>query len=135
MADKRNPYFDRVATKGRNQLILNRNGMAAVEKLASMQCTDEDMAGFLDVCVDTLLNKNNKEKFMEAKQKGKCLGRVSIRRMQFKAAEAGNVSMLIWLGKQFLGQKEQPDVAVRDSSMTISIVGASAAPKDVLEGD
>ena len=30
--------------------------------------------------------------------------------MQFKAAEDGNVTMLIWLGKQFLGQKDQQHV-------------------------
>jgi hypothetical protein len=34
-------------------------------------------------------------------------GKASLRRMQFKAAEDGNVTMLIWLGKQFLGQKDQ----------------------------
>ena len=28
--------------------------------------------------------------------------------MQWKAAESGNVTMLIWLGKQVLGQSEQP---------------------------
>ena len=28
--------------------------------------------------------------------------------MQWKAADRGNVTMLIWLGKQILGQAEQP---------------------------
>jgi hypothetical protein len=28
--------------------------------------------------------------------------------MQWKAADRGNVTMLIWLGKQVLGQSEQP---------------------------
>jgi hypothetical protein len=33
---------------------------------------------------------------------------VSLRRAQFKAAKEGNVTMLIWLGKQRLGQKNEP---------------------------
>jgi hypothetical protein len=30
--------------------------------------------------------------------------------MQFKAAEAGNPTMLIWLGKQYLGQSDKQDL-------------------------
>ena len=30
--------------------------------------------------------------------------------MQWKAADRGNVTMLIWLGKQVLGQSENPMV-------------------------
>ena len=30
--------------------------------------------------------------------------------MQWKAAESGNVSMLIWLGKQMLGQSEKQEI-------------------------
>lgn len=133
MADKNNPYFSRKSTKGRNLLILNERGMETIEKLASIQCIDEEIASVLGVCVDTLLNKNNKDKFIEAKQKGKNIGRVSLRRKQFKAAEAGNVSMLIWLGKQYLEQKEQQETAIKDSNMTIEIKGASVAPMEMFE--
>lgn len=135
MANKDNPYFNRKSTKGRNLLILNEQGMETIEKLASIQCIDEEIASVLGVCVDTLLNRNNKEKFEEAKQKGQNIGRVSLRRKQFKAAEAGNVTMLIWLGKQYLGQKEQQETTLQDSNMTINIVGASKAPKDMVEED
>lgn len=30
--------------------------------------------------------------------------------MQFKNAQAGNVTMQIWLGKQYLGQKDKQEV-------------------------
>ena len=34
-------------------------------------------------------------------------GKMSLRRQQFKSAEAGNVTMQIWLGKQWLGQTDK----------------------------
>jgi hypothetical protein len=33
---------------------------------------------------------------------------VSLRRAQFRAAENGNATMLIWLRKQWLGQRDNP---------------------------
>ena len=33
--------------------------------------------------------------------------KASLRRMQYKAAEGGNVTAQIWLGKQILGQKDK----------------------------
>ena len=134
MAGKENPYFNKQATKGRPLLILNEKGMETIEKLASIQCIDEEIADVLDTCVDTLLNKNNKEKFKEAKQKGQSKGRVSLRRMQWKSAEGGNVTMQIWLGKQYLNQKEQQEVSNNnDTNMVIEIKNASSAPKELLE--
>lgn len=134
MAGKENPYFNKQATKGRPLLILNEKGMETIEKLASIQCIDEEIADVLDTCVDTLLNKNNKEKFKEAKQKGQSKGRVSLRRMQWKSAEGGNVTMQIWLGKQYLNQKEQQEVSNNnDTNMVVEIKNASSAPKELLE--
>ena len=34
--------------------------------------------------------------------------------MQFKSAQSGSAAMLIWLGKQILGQKDQQEIAVVD---------------------
>ena len=39
-------------------------------------------------------------------------GRASLRRMQFKAAEQGNATMQIWLGKQYLDQKDHRQLEV-----------------------
>lgn len=36
-------------------------------------------------------------------------GKRSLRRWQMQTAEKGNVAMLIFLGKQYLGQKDNPD--------------------------
>lgn len=36
-------------------------------------------------------------------------GKRSLRRWQMQAAEKGNTAILIFLGKQYLGQKDNPD--------------------------
>lgn len=38
-------------------------------------------------------------------------GKISLRRMQFKKAQEGNVPMLIWMGKQYLGQSEKQELS------------------------
>lgn len=69
--------------------------------LASIHCTMEEIAKIVNCSVDTLENR-----YSEVIKAGKAEGRASLRRMQFECAKTGNASMLIWLGKQLLGQKE-----------------------------
>lgn len=73
-----------------------------VEKLAHIQCTKTEIANFLGCSVDTLDRDNN---FAEHYKKGLDGGKMSLRRMQFKLAEK-NSAMAIFLGKQYLGQKD-----------------------------
>lgn len=75
-----------------------------VEKLANIQCTQEEISNFLGISTRTL--QKDKE-FLRIYKKGLENGKMSLRRMQFKKANDGNVSMLIWLGKQYLGQTEK----------------------------
>jgi len=79
-----------------------------VEQLAAMQCTDEEIAAVLGVERSTIKRrKKDDDEFCTAYKKGKERGKASLRRMQFKAAEGGNATMLIWLGKQYLGQSDK----------------------------
>ena len=73
-----------------------------VEKLANIQCTQEEIASFLGISSRTLLRD---EKFKELFAKGRENGKMSLRRIQWKHAEK-SVPMAIWLGKQYLGQKD-----------------------------
>lgn len=75
----------------------------AVEKLAGMQCTQEEIAHFLDLSVRTL---QRDEEFCRLYKKGIDTGKMSLRRTQFKLAEK-SASMAIFLGKQYLGQKDK----------------------------
>ena len=87
----------------------------AVEKLASIQCTQEEIANFLEVSVRTL---QRDEEFCRIYKKGMDNGKMSLRRTQFKIAEK-NASMAIFLGKQYLGQR---DVIETDNKHEISKV-------------
>jgi AraC-like DNA-binding protein len=74
-----------------------------VEKLAMMFCTNEEIADVLGCSSDTLVRR-----FAESLKKGRSHAKASLRRHQFKAASAGNAALLIWLGKQHLGQTDKP---------------------------
>lgn len=76
----------------------------AVEKLASIGCTQEEIADFLGCSVRTLLRN---KKFCQTYKRGISHSKRSLRRMQFDKASKGNTTMLIWLGKQMLGQREK----------------------------
>lgn len=75
-----------------------------VERLAQIQCTHTEIASALGISVDTLTRNRH---FAEVYKRGAESGRKSLRRMQFESALKGNVTMMIWLGKQYLGQSDQ----------------------------
>lgn len=132
---KRAVYFDEIKTKGRPKKLLNELGVETIRSLASIQCTDEEIASVLGCSVDLLTNKNNREAFQEAKEAGQLSGKASLRRMQFKTAEAGNATMQIWLGKQYLGQKDKQDLTVdNEQDFVFNILPASNMPLDEYEG-
>lgn len=76
-----------------------------VEKMASIGCTDKEIAVALNCSSDTLTRN-----FADHLEKGRENCKSSLRRMQWKSAQAGNVTMQIWLGKQLLGQKDHADI-------------------------
>lgn len=78
----------------------------AVEKLANIQCTQEEIANFLGLSVRTL---QRDEEFCRIYKKGQDNGKMSLRRMQYKLAEK-NPTMAIWLGKQYLKQRDTFEV-------------------------
>ena len=118
-----NNYFDKVETKGRPCFLINEQGKIMVQKLASFMCTDEEISSVLGVSVDVLTNERNKEAYAECKKRGLDSGKASLRRKQYEVAMGGNCSMLIWLGKQYLGQKEQIDASVSGNGMLENILG------------
>ena len=74
-----------------------------VEKLANIQCTQDEIASFLSISTRTL---QRDEQFMELFNRGRENGKMSLRRIQWKHAEK-SVPMAIWLGKQYLGQRDK----------------------------
>ena len=81
------------------------------KKLCGLQCTLKEIAGFFECSEDTIeswCKRELGENFSDAFIKYCVTGKLNLRRYQFKLAER-NASMAIWLGKNYLGQKEQPD--------------------------
>ncbi len=88
-----------------------------VGKLAQIQCTIPEIAFVVKVSRKTLYDSCVRtqgcilEDFLEKYKAG---GRASLRRWQYVAAENGNITMQIWLGKQYLGQADKQEVTGRD---------------------
>lgn len=78
------------------------------EKLCSYQCTKLEICDFLhvtDKTLDAWVKRTYGKGFSEIYAEKRSQGKISLRRAQFKLAER-NAAMAIWLGKQYLGQRE-----------------------------
>jgi hypothetical protein len=87
------------------------------EKLCAIWATLSDIAGIFDCSEDTIerwCKRTYKQTFADVYKRKSAVGRVSIRRKQFEVAMAGDRSLLIWLGKQGLGQKDKMDFSEAD---------------------
>jgi hypothetical protein len=99
-----------------------------LEKLFYMQCTQTEIMGWFGIQTKDTLNNRIREIYgedqsystiYEQKRQG---GRIAVRRKQMQVAESGNVSMLIWLGKQYLGQSDKNEVQ-SEETVTVKISG------------
>jgi len=87
---------------GRPQLEIDPE---QVRLLAECFCTNEEIAAKLGCSPDTLTRR-----FAESLKSGKDSAKSSLRVNQFNLSKT-NPAMAIWLGKQYLGQRE-PKVAI-----------------------
>ena len=132
-------YFDLEETRGRPRAILNEKGLKLVYDLAKIACTDEEISNILGCDIKTLYTIWNREKYKEFKHKGLSEGMMSIRRAQFKYAQEGNASLLIWLGKVYLHQTEYvpekaADNGIKTPELKITINPASNMKVEAEEG-
>lgn len=87
------------------------------ENLCGLQCTLEEICGWFDVTDKTLdgwCKRTYHASFSEVFKQKRGAGKISLRRSQWRLAEK-NATMAIFLGKQFLGQRDSVDVAVTDA--------------------
>lgn len=91
----------------------------SVESMCNIHCTGEEIAGVLGVSYDTLekrVRETYEQSFTDYYKIHSSGGKRSLRRLQWQAAEKGNIGMLIWLGKQWLGQVDKQEVKTSDES-------------------
>ena len=100
-----------MAKTGRPRIEIDREQF---QKLCAIQCTLDEISSWFKCSPDTIERWCTRElsmSFAEAFKTWSADGKISLRRNQFRMAEH-NVSMAIWLGKQYLGQKDQQDIKV-----------------------
>lgn len=88
-----------------------------VRKLAEKFWPKSEIAAFLNCHPDTITNR-----FQEIYLKGRENGKSKLRDIQLRAAMSGNVTMLIWLGKQYLGQTDKQELeTIMPDKITIKL--------------
>jgi len=93
-------------TLGRPKIEINWD---VVDDLCEVQCTSDEICAALKISEDTLERACKRDKkclFADYSKQKRRAGFVSLRHKQFEMAMAGDRTMLIWLGKQYLGQSE-----------------------------
>ena len=86
--------------------------LVELEELCSIHCTDEELAAFVGVSVRTIEARRKIPEFAEVMKRGNAKGSISLRRAQMKLVEKGNAPMTIWMGKQWLGQRDVTPIEV-----------------------
>lgn len=95
-----------------------------VDRMCAIHCTGEEIAGVLNINYDTLneqIKRHFKMSFPEYFKKKSAPGKMSLRRAQFKTANDGNPTMLVWLGKQYLGQTDKAEYSEEQSATPVKI--------------
>ena len=82
-----------------------------LEALAERALTQEECAAVLGISVDTL-----QRRYRHVYETGFTKAKASLRRKQFEMAIGGNVTMLVWLGKNLLGQADKTELTGKDGS-------------------
>jgi hypothetical protein len=77
-----------------------------LERLATLQCTDEEIAAYLGISVRTLQRRLKIAKLREVVEAARAKGRASVRRILFRLANNGNVAAAIFLAKNLLGYRD-----------------------------
>tara|TARA_B100001057_G_scaffold47664_1_gene42473 strand:- start:265 stop:618 length:354 start_codon:yes stop_codon:yes gene_type:complete len=88
-----------------------------VDKMCEIHCTGEEQASILGVDYDTLNSACKREKgqnFSDYFRKKASGGKMSLRRRQYTSAMDGNTTMMVWLGKNWLGQSDMPEPEPQD---------------------
>lgn len=103
--------------RGRPKVELPRK---SIEEMAARGCTVEGIAGILGVHRNTITANFSAEVAL-----GRNRLADQLRTKQVDLAMKGSVPLLIWLGKQYLGQRDKAEQTIREEVVTIEEI----APK------
>jgi hypothetical protein len=100
------------------------------DRLCEVQCTLAELAAHFGVSEDTIeraVKREQKSSFADYFAQKRQAGFVSLRRKQYELAMAGNATMLIFLGKQYLGQSDKREVTAPPLTFEVEHIVPEAA--------
>lgn len=116
----------------RNSITLDMIDFERVFDLAAYQSSKREIYAIMNICETELLRAGN-EKYNEQFNKfylaGKEAGKNDLRLSQFKMARK-NAAMAIFLGKQYLGQSDNPNQLISADLGTVKVEFVEGANKD-----
>ena len=87
--------------------------LALVARSAAIGCTIAEIAAVLGMTERHLFERMQQQpEIKEIIERARETGKTTLRRMQWQGAESGNATMLIWLGKQLLDQKDRASTEI-----------------------
>jgi hypothetical protein len=78
-----------------------------LRSLARLGCTWDEIAAVLQIARGTFSARMKEKKYRDAYDRGIAEGNTSLRRAQYDSAVGGNATMMIWVGKNRLGQTDR----------------------------
>lgn len=106
---------------GRPKIEIDFNEL---DKLCGLQCSQTEIASWFDCSIDTIearIKETHGMSFPEYFEQKRGRGKIALRRRQYEAAMSGNTALLIWLGKQYLGQSEKLESSIDQKTIQINI--------------
>lgn len=103
------------------------------EGLCELQCTKQEICGFFHITDKTLekwCRRTYKAGFSDVFREKRGRGKIALRRAQFRLAQS-NANMAIWLGKNWLGQKDEPDELADTEDTNAYFDAAGLGPEGV----
>lgn len=94
------------------------------EKLCALQCTEVEICDWFGITDKTLCKwckKTYKKTFSEIFKQKRSLGKISLRRKQWKLADT-STPMAIFLGKQYLGQTDKVEQVDIDNDNVLKFI-------------
>jgi hypothetical protein len=87
--------------------------MVKLEKLCMLHCTDQEIASYLGVSVESIEQGRQSPAFVAVMERGRAKEKIAIRRGQMGLLEKASGTMAALLGRQVLGQREEVEATNR----------------------
>ncbi len=93
--------------------------MREVKLLGQFRATYQTMADWFECSEQTIRRnmQNEKSEFCKAYKKAMATTKLRLSEAQLKYAFNGNATLLIWLGKQYLGQTDKQEIEFCDNQI------------------